>query len=476
MGILKALAKVRGGYPGGWREYARGYKKDGVDPFEQPVNPDDRRSQIPALGYPEYWYPAVPDKDIGWKKPVGLRLLGTDVTLFRDKNGQVQALWDYCPHRGVYLSWGDNFWKGYLSCAYHGATFDGDGECVEFITEGPDSKMVGQLKAKKFPTVTLKGLVFIWMGEGEPVPPEEDLPPEFFEGEATLVLNTLRYWHCNWMIGLENQSDSHNCFWVHRDSLMQLRSRTGGRARTPLGYRSERVNDKATIPLRGAEQYYFEDGKMPYKLYYPRAQAYWPLHSWRLLWTWFFEFFDKRNTNRERFDTPEEWRGMRLPGMHRLYFGGPSAMYTRWCVPVDKDLTRVVYFRSMRIPTKLGRVWETLTYKLYRNWFAHYNFSDQDYDAMRSTRYQYPEYLSATDSHVVAQRRLLTDYARGAEKFRTVEVAEETTSEKLVAEYNRQVAAMKPEVAAGTSRLMAGSARPVATDMAGEQGGKDNVV
>jgi phenylpropionate dioxygenase-like ring-hydroxylating dioxygenase large terminal subunit len=62
---------------------------------------------------------------VGWKKPVGLRLLGMDLVFFRDKNDEVQALWDYCPHRGVFLSKGDCFWKGYLSCAYHGATFDG---------------------------------------------------------------------------------------------------------------------------------------------------------------------------------------------------------------------------------------------------------------------------------------------------------------------------------------------------------------
>src|SRR5688572_6937337 len=51
---------------------------------------------------------------------------------------------------------------------------NGEGECVEFITEGPDSKMVGALKAQSFPTRTLKGIVFVWMGEGEPVAIEED--------------------------------------------------------------------------------------------------------------------------------------------------------------------------------------------------------------------------------------------------------------------------------------------------------------
>jgi len=51
---------------------------------------------------------------------------------------------------------------------------------------------------------------------------------------------------------------------------------------------------------------------------------------------------------------------------------------------------------------------------------------------MYSARYQYPEYLSATDSHVVAQRRLITEHARGLQ--RPVQVAEMTTAEQLVAE------------------------------------------
>ena len=393
---------------------------------------------------------------------MGLKLLGEELVFFRDVKGEVQALWDYCPHRGVYLSWGKCVFKGYLSCSYHGATYDGDGECVEFITEGPDSKMVGQLKAKKFPTRTLKGMVFVWMGEEAPAPIEDEIPPEFFEdGPETMVLRTIRYWQCNWMIALENQSDAHNAFWVHRNSLIQLRSRTGGRPRTPMGYQSKNVNNKAVVALRGAEIYYADEkGKMPYQLYYPRVGAKWPLHRWRLLWTWFFDIFDHFNRNRERFETPEEWQGMHLPGMHRLRFGGPSAMYTRWCVPVEQDLTRVVYFHSMRVKSRLGRLYEKLTFSFYRNWLFHYNFSDQDYDAMRSTRYQHTEYLSATDSHVVGQRRLMTEHARGSKRFaEEVEVAERTTAEEMVGSLNEQLAAERPEMAEASSQEMAGSSR-----------------
>ena len=140
MGLLRALNKIRGGYPGGWKRYARGYQGDRPPPFVPPHDPDDRRSLIPAQGLREYRYPALPARAVGWRRPVGLRLLGTDLVFFRDTHGEVQALWDYCPHRGVYLSLGKCVWRGYLSCPYHGATFNGTGECVEFITEGPGSQ------------------------------------------------------------------------------------------------------------------------------------------------------------------------------------------------------------------------------------------------------------------------------------------------------------------------------------------------
>ena len=446
MGLRKALVNFRGGYPGGWKQYARGYQGDATPEFVQPTSPDDRRSVIPSVGLREYWYPALPDKGVGRKKPVGLKLLGEDLVFFRDVRGEVQALWDYCPHRGVYLSFGNCFFEGYLSCAYHGATYDGDGECVEFITEGPDSKMVGQLKAKKFPTITKKGIVFVWMGEGIPVPPEEDIPPEFFEGKETQVWTTFRYWNCNWMIALENTSDSHNAFWVHRNALRVMfssRGDLGGRPRTPVGYRSELVNEKIAMVVNNAEtaNYYAdENGKIPYKLYYPRVGAYWPKSSWRLSWVWAFKLLDRITGANRRPGLgqggkdprmPDDWQGgsMRLPGMQRLI-----PIYTRWCVPVEKDLTRTIYTRFRRHNTAIGRLLASVKHHVFINFLNHFNFSDQDYDAMRSTRWQHPEYLSATDSHLVAERRLIAEHGRGVQ--RQVDVAEVTSAEQQVVDGN----------------------------------------
>ena len=461
MGAVREIKKFLGGYPGGWKAYARGFQGERTPPFEQPSDPDDRRSLIPAGGLKEYWYPALPASAIGKKKPVAVRLLDTDITLFRDQAGRIQALWDYCPHRGVYLSWGDCFYNGFLTCPYHGATFNGDGECVEFLTEGPDSKMVGRLQAKRFPTRTLKGIVWVWMGEEAPAPIEEDVPPEFFQA-GTLTQYAVRYWDCNWMVALENTGDSHNMFYVHRNSFRMLKSRLGGRPRTPVGLRVKIVNGKSVQRLRegsgeGPEGYYKVDGKLPYQLYHPRVNGYWPKHRYRLLWTWFWEKFEERKKQQPRFSNPPEWEGQHLPGMVRN--NHHTHMYTRFTVPVSKDLTRVFYFFTSRPQTKLGVFWDRLSYTFFLNWMIHFNFSDQDYDAMRSARYQHPEYLSSTDNPVVALRRMVTENARGVQ--RRLEVKELTTAERLVAEADALLGA-RPD----PSTFSAGdpSKQPVAGD------------
>lgn len=437
MGLLKLLAKPLSGYPGGYKKMRRGSQPvDAAPPFRRPDAYDDRRSRIPPTGYREYWYPALPAKDIKRDQPETLRMLGSDLVFFRDRNGEVQALLDWCPHRAVYLSMGRCYFPGFVTCPYHGATFDGEGNCVAFLTEGPDSKMVGVpgMQARKFPTVTIKGLVFVWMGDGEPVSPEEDIPPELFE-EHNIHRPVFTMFDCNWVLVLENTMDAHNAFMVHRNSLRILKSRLGGRPRTPLGYRVNLVNNK-TVHYRpgrgksGVEQYYYDDqGNIPYQMYYPGVDGVWPLTRWRLLWTWIFDRKARKQGQapgrlqpQQAADAPDvnEWNGTRLPGMSRT--GGNNAFFrsTRWAVPVEANLTRMVYLnveRYRRRPNPLRRLWSSVTWP-YRNWELNFNFRNQDYDAEKYVQYDLPEYLSSTDSVVVAMRRLFVEHARDVQRRR----------------------------------------------------------
>lgn len=92
----------------------------------------------------------------------------------------------------------------------------------------------------------------------------------------------------------------------------------------------------------------------------------------------------------------------------------------------------------------MRRLWSGVTWP-YRNWELNFNFRNQDYDAEKYVRYASPEYLSSTDSVVVAMRRLFVEHARDVQRRRELEEElpeslEETEAERMVREVEAQVA------------------------------------
>src|SRR5438270_6398717 len=184
----------------------------------------DIRPLIPKLGLRNYWYPAIADAKVGRRRPTKVALLGEEICFFRGATGSGAAIQDVCPERGARLSEGDCHYRGTVACPYHGWVFDESGKNVAVLSEGPDSGVCGKpgTEAKIYPTRTLKGLVFVWIGDGDPAPIEEDVPEEFFDDRA-LVQVGLVYWKCNWEVALENSMDSH-VNYVHRNALVVMRS------------------------------------------------------------------------------------------------------------------------------------------------------------------------------------------------------------------------------------------------------------
>ncbi len=214
-------------------------------------------------------------------------------------------------------------------------------------------------------------------------------------------------------------------------------TRYAGRPRTPIGYRARIVKNRSVRVQTGANEYYANnspDGKVPFQMYYPRVRGYWPLHRYRLSWVWLTERILALKLKLRRFETPEEWEGTRPPGIQRISTW--DSMYTRWVIPVEGNLTRVMYLYSSRPASRLDWARRVMMWPLY-NFLVHYNFSDQDFDAIRTVQYSSPEFLSSTDSYLVMVRRLFTEHARGVKQ--TVAVARDTTAEKLVEEANRSL-------------------------------------
>ena len=375
---------------------------DGDD--DLPFGLNDLRDKIPVLGLKEYWYPALKEKRVGWRKPVFLKMLGEDLCLFRGNSGRVAALANACPHRGAMLAHGNCEFRGHVSCFYHGFVFDERGECVAALGEGPQSPMPGKIRARVYPTETLKGVVFVWMGKGAPVPIADAIPEEFFEPDKTvLAWNT--EWPANWRPCFENSFDSH-VRYLHRNSAMLL-MKSIYPPHYPPG-RPKRIGKARLVPTRSIHERSNTDQE-----YFPGLDAKWPRHRWRRSWTWLFDILRAPFMTGPPYRASDEWEtGQHLPCMVRINY--QNYMWTRWAVPVTEGVTRMFYFHTALRPTVLGRALEWCAYHFFHHWVMDRNFSAQDAPAAIHAYYDRAEYLAPTDAQLVQWRKLLLS-ARGME-------------------------------------------------------------
>ncbi len=359
----------------------------------------DPRRLIPELGFREYWYPLCGAEEVPRRKPKLVKLLGDELCVFQGASGPAAVL-NFCPHRGARLTDGNCHYAGTVTCPYHGFTYNEQGECVAALPEGPDSHMPGKIRARACPTRTIKGIVFAWMGDGEPVPAEKDLPLELFDG--SLVQHDATIWRCNWRPALENLQDAHAPY-VHRNAIRMLgnpilkRSFSGAR---PLYYGG------------GTHLTYYTDGRRkdaPYQEFFPGVNGFWPKHRWRMAWTWLFKGTWQRRphqgTGRASYLNDQEWgNGPHMPGMQRIDNGW--SQYTRWCVPIDANTTRVFYMHATRPRSLRERAWHRAQFPIRQRWLQYRNFGGQDDRALVDFDFGRPEHFSEFDIETIGWRTL----------------------------------------------------------------------
>lgn len=131
----------------------------------------------------QHWHPVAASESVR-DAPLGARLLGEDLVLWRDPQGAVHAWPDRCPHRGARLSLG-RVEAGHLECPYHGWQFAGSGQCVH-VPALPSFTPPATHRVQAFQAQEACGLLWVRLAAGE-----GDLP--FFAAEADARLRKL---HC----------------------------------------------------------------------------------------------------------------------------------------------------------------------------------------------------------------------------------------------------------------------------------------
>src|SRR5438552_2553251 len=160
-----------------------------------------------------YWQPAALAEELpAGGAPIPIRLLGEDLVLFRDDDGQWGLLGLHCSHRGADLSYG-RIEDGGLRCIYHGWLYDVEGRCLEQPGEPAESSFFRRITHRAYPCVEAGGLILTYMGPG--TPPE--LPPwDFLVAPDDLRANTKIFHECNYLQGLEGTFDPQHLMFLHR--------------------------------------------------------------------------------------------------------------------------------------------------------------------------------------------------------------------------------------------------------------------
>ncbi len=160
-----------------------------------------------------YWMPAALSEELAGERPVvAVRLLGENLVLFRNQQGELGLIQRHCPHRGADLLYG-RLENGGLRCVFHGWLFDPSGQCLEQPGEPESSQMYKQICAISYPVVEKNGIIFAYLGPGK-APAQPDL--DCFRAPDTHVFAFKGLWQCNWLQALEVGIDPAHASFLHR--------------------------------------------------------------------------------------------------------------------------------------------------------------------------------------------------------------------------------------------------------------------
>ena len=165
-----------------------------------------------------YWIPALHAWEVAERDgpPVRVQIMGEKLVAFRDTEGRIGVIDEFCAHRGVSLWFGRNEECG-LRCPYHGWKYDVTGQCVDLPSEPDESGMKQGIKLKSYPAIEHGEVIWIYMG-----PPElKPAPPAL---EWTLVAPERRFvskriQESNYLQAIEGGIDSSHVSFLHSGEL-----------------------------------------------------------------------------------------------------------------------------------------------------------------------------------------------------------------------------------------------------------------
>ena len=161
------------------------------------------------------WYVACTPDEID-DKPLGRRVCGDALVLYRGPEGRAAALEDFCPHRGAPLSLGAVI-EGTLVCGYHGLQMGCDGRAIGM--PGQRASVFPAIRA--YPVVERYGFVWVWPGDPARADAAKLHHLAWAESPEWAYGGGMYHVACDYRLMIDNLMDLSHETYVHATSIGQ---------------------------------------------------------------------------------------------------------------------------------------------------------------------------------------------------------------------------------------------------------------
>ena len=162
------------------------------------------------------WYVACQAEEIT-DKPLGRKVCNESMAFYKNAEGKISAVQDFCPHRGAPLSLG-RVCNGQLVCGYHGLVMGCDGHTISM----PGHQVRNFEPVKSYAVIERYGCVWVWPGDQTNVDPSQMPVFDWFENPQWAYGGGLYHIQCDYRLMIDNLMDLTHETYVHSNSIGQL--------------------------------------------------------------------------------------------------------------------------------------------------------------------------------------------------------------------------------------------------------------
>ncbi len=188
------------------------------------------------------WYFAAPGESLRPGSMLHKTLLGEPILVGRTHEGELFAIRDVCPHRGMLLSAGKilkskNGTESEVQCPYHGWRFKPDGVCshIPSLVESQDIQPA-RIRVFAYPCREVQENIWVYMPADERVvtEPEEEPPIMPDIGDRKPAFRESEIFHCevdHAVVGLMDPSHGpfvHRAWWWRSEFSVHEKAKAFG--------------------------------------------------------------------------------------------------------------------------------------------------------------------------------------------------------------------------------------------------------